>query len=222
MLTTLLTAPDATFIYPRVRKAVAWLAGLGSLLALASAATALLELALAFFGLLPPALLAGAASQLCLQLFIICLGLLTPWCLHVLVAGRGNEVTRWLSWFCLVLALLFLACVAYTTLTFEPLMIRQAFLPLLLLVLLSCIILFNLPRMAAASCGRRIALAAAPLLLLFACLSDMPGTLLFCAAAKLLCALILTPLLRELRHMAPLIISMPELIKEPPPRTLAK
>ncbi len=209
--------PDTLLIYPAIKRTAAWVAGLAALLIMTSAGTALLELTLGFAGFISPALLAGATSHLCLQLHLVCLGLLAPWCLQVLVAGRGGDVTRWLAWFCAILALLILTCTVYSTLTFERLMIRQDSLPPLLLILLTCITAVNLPRMAAASLPRRAALTAAPILLLAADITDLPGLLPLCTAAKLLAAALLAPQLLQLRHTATRILTMPDLINEEPP-----
>ncbi len=208
---------DEPFIYPAVKRAVAWLAGLAAVLALAAAVLSLLCIAGFCLGLPGFALLCGTASQLMSRLLIVALGLLVPWCHHVLLAGRGGDISRWLAGFGVFLALLVLACSAYSAFVPELLLPRQDDVVLMLLVLMLSIAAFNLPRMAAASAGRRAAIVLAPLLLLLVELTDIPPLLLPAAALKLMAAALLFPQLRRLRQVAPLIVSMPERDAFPPP-----
>ncbi len=200
---------DDLFIYPAVKRAVAWLSGLAATFALAAAALSLLALACFCLGATQAGAYAAGMSQFISRLVVVVVSLLTPWCHNVLLAGRGGDITRWLAGFGVYLGLLVLVCSAYTAFSFELLLPRQDDVALMLLTLLLAITLFNLPRMAAASPWLRAGIVLTPLLLLLVELTDLPLLLLPNALLKLLAAALLFPLLRRLRAFAPRIIGMP-------------
>ncbi len=201
---------DAIFIYPAVKRAIAWLAGLAAVLVLAAALLSLLCIGAFVLALPELGMLCGTLSQFMGRLLVVVLALLVPWCHYVLLAGRGGDVSRWLACFGIFLGGVVLVCSSYTAFSFELLLPRQDDVVLMLLVLMLFVALLNQPRMVAASAWRRAGIVLAPLLLLFVELSDMPALLLPNAVLKLLAAALLFPLLRRLRQIAPLIISMPE------------
>ncbi len=202
---------DEILIYPVVRRVVSRLATLASALAFASAVCALLELLLLALNV-SGGLWAGALSGVLSKLLAAVLCLLSPWCHTVLLAGRGFDVTRWLTWFLAVAGLAILACLLEMFVSPKPFLSHPENLPPMALILMSVIAAFNLPRMAAAPLGWRVAIVAAPALLLAANVADLPVFLLMLAAAalKLAAAFALLPLMRALGHAAPLIVSLPD------------
>ncbi len=201
---------DSPLIYPAVKRTVAWLAGLAASLALTGAALSLLALLALLTGLHAYAFPCCDASLFMERLLAVVLSLLAPWCHSVLLAGRGNDITRWLAWFCVYLGGLILVCTLYTALTFELLLPRQDDVLLMLFTLMLSILLFNLPRMVAASVRCRTALILALLMLTAAELTELPALILLPNAAfKIAAAALLVPLLLQLRRLAPRIISMP-------------
>ena len=202
--------PDNILIYPAVKHKAAWLAGLANALALTAAVLSLLCIGGLSLDLTEFALRCGSASQLMGRFLLAVLSLLSAWCHHVLLAGRGSDITRWLANLGIFMGGLVLVCSLYAAVTFERLLPRQDDVALMLITLLLFTALFNLPRMAAAPAGRRAAVVLAPLLLLLVELTDMPMALLPNAVFKLAAAALLFPQLRRLRQVAPLIVSMPE------------
>lgn len=143
---------DEYLIFPVVKRAVAvlakvtlglyaaaalsWLVGLGVLCTAGYNGAVLIPVAV------------GAVSVLS-ALAVPCLYVLALWCHHVLLAGRGIAVTRWLLLCLLFFALLFPVCESYTMVTGQCLLVNQGLLPAVLYSVLLCAFLFNWFLMAA-------------------------------------------------------------------------
>ena len=134
---------------------------------------------------------------------------LAAWSHTVLLAERGNVITRWLAWVGAILAPLAPAGWIYTFFSGKLLLYRQGELPFILTTLLFLTALINLPRMAAAPWQLQVKLVLLPLLLLLVLFLDIPGLVLACAGLKLLTAFTASNPLRQLAAAAPRIISLP-------------
>ena len=197
-------------ILPAVRSSAGGLATALRWVLAACAVLAVAELVLLPMRLVLPGIVCGMVSTFLLLLGICMLAVLASWCHTVLLAGQGVVITRWLLRMGALLAPLAPACWAYTLFSGSLLLYRQAELPLILAVLLLSAALVNIPRMAAAPWQLQLRIAALPLLLLVVQVCDVPGMLWICTAFKLLTAWVAAAPLRQLAHLAPRIISMPE------------
>lgn len=72
-----------------------------------------------FFGIIETGIIFGKVSDLLLNIFVALLSILTCWCHHVLLARRGNSITRFLCSFAIIMACLMLICDTYTLFTDE-------------------------------------------------------------------------------------------------------
>ena len=203
--------PDDVLIYPALRALVAKLATWAAGLALLCALSALAELLLAPVGLVGVALFCGSLSELLMSLLqplVIWVGL---WCHMVLLAGRGMELTRYGLLTVAVLALMMPVCTLYLLLVDEPLLLRQAELPLICNVVLAVCVLLNLPRGTAAGWWRLVLLSAYAIMAVFYSLTNMPELVWLSDICKIAaCAAIYYPL-RALSRYAPRVVSLPEL-----------
>lgn len=209
---------DDILIFPAVKRAVAVLAratvwgyaAVALLWVLGAAAYAVAEMVAAGSAervvyLDGPAMLA-ALQALLSAVLLPCLYLLMLWCHHVLLAGRGNAVTRWLLLVLLFFALLHPVCVAYSLATCRPLLVNQFLLPAVLNTVPFLCLVLNWFRMAAAPLRLRLQL-------LFFALAMTAGYLLSATLLVPLFDLLLFCLawfpLRRLARYAPLIVSLP-------------
>lgn len=197
---------DEYLIFPVVKRAVAVLAKVTLGLYIAAALMWLVGL-----GVLCTAPYDGAAlflmavglGKVLSALAVPCLYVLALWCHHVLLAGRGMAVTRWLLLFLLFFAFLHPACASYTLATGQLLLVNQALLPAVLYTVLPCVFLFNLGLMAALPLRYRMLLMCFLLSLLGQYI--MQGSFL----------ILLTPCfafvpLRLLARYAPQIVGLPQ------------
>lgn len=196
-------------IYPVVRALVAKLAALGSGMALACAVTAAGELILAPLGYLGAALFAGSLSELFMSLLLAVLMWPALWCHMVLLSGRGMEFTRYLLLVAAVLSLLMPVCSGYLMLTGEPLLLRQADLPLICTLLLALCVYLNLPRGVAAGWLRLSLLSVFAAASLLYALSNVQAFVWINDLLKILaCGVIWHPL-RELSRYAKRVVALP-------------
>lgn len=196
-------------ILPVVRQWVARLSTATRYTLIACAALALLEPLLLIARLPLPGIACGMLSTVFLYTGISLLVILTAWSHTVLLAGRGNVITRWLVWVGALLSPLAPICWVYTLINGKLLLYRQGELPVILATLLLVTSLINLPRMAAAPWQLQVKLVLLPLLLLLVLITDIPGLVLVCAGLKLLTAFVGGNPLRQLTAAAPRIISLP-------------
>ena len=196
-------------ILPVVRLWIARLSTATRYTLVACAVSALLEPLLLIAHLPLPGIACGLISTVFLYTGICLLMLLTAWSHTVLLAERGNVITRWLAWVGAILAPLAPAGWIYTFFSGKLLLYRQGELPFILTTLLFLTALINLPRMAAAPWQLQVKLVLLPLLLLLVLFFDIPGLVLACAGLKLLTAFTASNPLRQLAAAAPRIISLP-------------
>lgn len=196
-------------ILPVVRLWIARLSTATRYTLVACAVSALLEPLLLIAHLPLPGIACGLISTVFLYTGICLLMLLTAWSHTVLLAERGNVITRWLAWVGAILAPLAPAGWIYTFFSGKLLLYRQGELPFILTSLLFLTALINLPRMAAAPWQLQVKLVLLPLLLLLVLFFDIPGLVLACAGLKLLTAFTASNPLRQLAAAAPRIISLP-------------
>ena len=196
-------------ILPVVRLWIARLSAVTRYTLVACAISALLEPLLLIAHLPLPGIACGLVSTVFLYTGICLLMLLTAWSHTVLLAERGNVITRWLAWVGAILAPLAPAGWIYTFFSGKLLLYRQGELPFILTTLLFLTALINLPRMAAAPWQLQVKLVLLPLLLLLVLFFDIPGLVLACAGLKLLTAFTASNPLRQLAAAAPRIISLP-------------
>ncbi len=208
---------DEWLIYPGVKRAAAVLARVALVCMLAAAVCAPAEIVCAMLAermqssfLLSAALLCGGAASMLLLAGVACLGPLGAWCHLVLVAGRGSAFTRFLTQIGAFLSLLIPVCMAYSLAMKEPLLAREAEIPLYICLILLVATLINLPNMKAASIPLRALAAALPLFLLGAFLTDASGLLPIRAACAMLAAACAYMPLRRLAATAERIVSLPE------------
>lgn len=200
---------DEWLILPVVRGWVGHLAAACAWLAAGCAVSAAAETAFGLLNVPMAALPCGLLSQAAAFLFFLLLVPLVLWCHIVLLTGRGTAFTRGLLMFVLVMTAAYAVCALFTLCTGEALLAQQGLLPLLLPILLQVCVTINLERMAAAPQALKAQAVAAPLLWLFAYVTDAPQTLLAAVLFKaLLCYCVFVPL-RQLAHYAPLIVSLP-------------
>ncbi len=196
-------------ILPVVRLWIARLSTATRHTLVACAVFALLEPLLLIAHLPLPGIACGLLSTVFLYTGISLLVILAAWSHTVLLAERGNVITRWLAWVGAILAPLAPAGWIYTFFSGKLLLYRQGELPFILTTLLFLTALINLPRMAAAPWQLQVKLVLLPLLLLLVLFFDIPGLVLACAGLKLLTAFTARNPLRQLAAAAPRIISLP-------------
>lgn len=198
-------------IYPVVRALVAKLAALGAGVALACALTAAGELILAPLGHPEAALFAGSLSELFMSLFLALIMWLALWCHMVLLAGRGMELTRYFLLVAAVLSLLMPVCSGYLMFAGEPLLLRQADLPLICTLLLAICVYLNLPRGVAAGWIRLSLLSVFAAASLLYALSNVQAFVWINDLLKILaCGAIWHPL-RELSRYTQRVVALPPL-----------
>lgn len=196
-------------ILPVVRLWIARLSTATRYTLVACAVLALLEPLLLIAHLPLPGIACGLLSTVSLYTGIALLVILAAWSHTVLLAERGNIITRWLAWVGALLAPLAPICWIYTLFSGKLLLYRQGELPFILTTLLFLTALINLPRMAAAPWPLQLRLILLPLFLLLVLFCDIPGLVLACAGLKLLTALVASNPLCQLAAAAPRIISLP-------------
>lgn len=196
-------------ILPVVRLWIARLSTATRYTLVACAVSALLEPLLLIAHLPLPGIACGLISTVFLYTGICLLMLLAAWSHTVLLAERGNVITRWLAWVGALLSPLAPICWGYTLFSGKLLLYRQGELPYILSTLLLVTALINLPRMAAAPWQLQVKLVLLPFLLLLVLITDIPGLVLACAGLKLLTAFTASNPLRQLAAAAPRIISLP-------------
>ena len=208
---------DEWLIYPGVKRTAAVLARVALVCMLAAAVCAPAEILFAMSAehmqssfLLSAALLCGGAASMLLLAGVACLGPLAAWCHLVLLAGRGTAFTRFLTQIGAFLSLLIPVCMAYSLAMKEPLLAREAEIPLYICLILLLSTLINLPNMKAAPVSLRMLAAALPLFLLGAFLTDESGLLPIRSACAMLAAACAYMPLRKLVATAERIVSLPE------------
>ena len=160
-------------IYPGVKRVAAVLARVALVGMLAWALCAVLEIACSALaeavqsrGVLMAAVLCGYGSILFPLVAVTCLGPLAAWCHLVLPSGRGSIVTRFLTQLGAFLSLLIPICAVYALVMHEPLLARQAEIPLYITAIILMSALINLPNIRAASIPLRVLVVLFPLFLL--------------------------------------------------------
>lgn len=148
----------------------------------------------------------GALEHFVDALLLLCLYLLALWCHQVLLACRGNGVTRWMLLLLAAIAGLHTVCEGGTALTGRYLLANQDFLPAALNTALVACVSLCWGRMASASLRLRVRL------LLFA--GALLGRYIFGLSpfVPLFDVLLVWAAWRPLRllaHYAPLIVSLP-------------
>lgn len=208
---------DEWLIYPGVKRAAAVLARTALVCMLAAAVCAPAEICLSMLAgavqgraLLSAALLCGAAASVLLLAAVACLGPLAAWCHVVLLAGRGSLFTRFLTQIGAFIALLAPVCTVYTLAAGQPLLARQAEIPLYVCLIVFAAALVNQPNMKAAAVRLRVLVPLVPLFLLGAFLTDVEGLLPIRTACLLLAAACAYAPLRLLSATARRIVSLPE------------
>lgn len=160
-----------------------------------------------FFGMVGAGIVFGKASDLLLNIFIALLSILGCWCHQVLLAGRGTGFTRFLCVFAIIMACLMLLCESYTLFTDKLLLVKQMQTPIIVSTILFATTLINIPNMAAAPLRLRILIPLFTFGVSAACVTTVIPPI--CLIFKIIILCIGIPLLRQLQHIAPLIISMP-------------
>lgn len=147
-------------------------------------------------------LICEAGCEFLSALLLPCLYLLALWCHQVLVAGRGNVVTRLLLLFLLFFAFLHPVCTGWLFLSGTPLLVNQFLLPAVLYTVLLCVFVVNWFRIEALPLKFRLLL----LLFIVSLLGCyiLPGSVLV-----LLLPCFSFVLLRRLASLAPLVASLP-------------
>ena len=160
-------------IYPGVKRAAAVLARVALVGMLAWSLCAVLEIACSALaeavqsrGVLMAAVLCGYGAILFPLVAVTCLGPLAAWCHLVLPSGRGSIFTRFLSQLGAFLSLLIPVCAAYALTMHEPLLARQAEIPLYITAIILMSALINLPNIKAAPISLRVQVVLFPLFLL--------------------------------------------------------
>lgn len=198
-------------IYPALRALVSKLSALSASLALVCAVTAAGELVLAPMGELEAALFSGSLSELCMSLLLAVVLWIALWCHLVLLAGRGMEWTRYMLLVAATLGLLMPVCVVYMALMGEPLLLRQAELPLICSFLLAFCVYLNWPRGVAAGRTVLILLSVFVTAAFLYALTNEPILVWVSNLLKIVaCAAIYYPL-RALQRYAPRVVALPPL-----------
>ena len=201
-------------IYPGVKRAAAVLARVALVGMLAWSLCAVLEIACSALaeavqskGVLIAAVLCGYGAVLFPLVAVTCLGPLAAWCHLVLPSGRGSVFTRFLTQLAAFLSLLIPVCAAYALIMHEPLLARQAEIPLYITAIVFFAALVNLPNIKAAPVFLRVLVVLFPLFLLASmAVEPIP---LQAAFALLATAAGFHPL-RLLAASAPRIVSLPD------------
>ncbi len=198
------------YIYPAVRNLIGKLASSCRILAIICAIAAIAEIVLFIIGAFPPALICGAASEMIFFLMYVGITILLRWGHHVLLAGQGLPVTRFLTLVGVIMGFIMLVCELYSLFTHEPLLIRQHEAPLLIWIIVFSTVTINYNRAATAPHRWRLLPIGFSLALLAVLVTPGPDLLLWNAAAKVLLAVTAAPMLRKLSVIAPQIVSMPD------------
>ena len=201
-------------IYPGVKRAAAVLARVAQVGMLAWSLCAVLEIACSALaeavqskGVLLAAVLCGYGAALFPLVAVTCLGPLAAWCHLVLPSGRGSIFTRFLTQLAAFLSLLIPVCAVYALVMHEPLLARQAEIPLYITAIVFFAALVNLPNIKAAPVFLRVLVVLFPLFLLASmAVEPIP---LQAAFALLATAAGFHPL-RLLAASAPRIVSLPD------------
>ena len=164
---------DDWLIYPGVKRAAAVLARVALVSMLAWSLCAVLEIACSALaeavqsrGVLLTAVLCGYGTVLFPLVAVTCLGLLAAWCHLVLPSGRGSIFSRFLTQLGAFLSLLIPVCAVYAVVMHEPLLARQAEIPLYITAIIFFAALINLPNIKAAPISLRVLVVFFPLFLL--------------------------------------------------------
>ena len=164
---------DEWLIYPGVKRAAAVLARVALVGMLAWSLCAVLEIACSALaeavqskGVLLAAVLCGYGTVLFPLVAVTCLGPLAAWCHLVLPAGRGSIFSRFLTQLATFLSLLIPVCAVYALVMQEPLLARQAEIPIYITAIVFFAALFNLPNIKAAPISLRVLVVLFPLFLL--------------------------------------------------------
>lgn len=152
-----------------------------------------------------------AFLQLLVALLLPCLYVSALWCHHVLLAGRGLVVTRWLLLLLLPFAFLHLACEIYTVATAKLLLLNQFILAPVLTTVLAATVVMNWGCMCAVPPCLRALLAFFGVAVVLTYL--VPGSFVL-----LLLPFVAWQPLRALARYAPLVVSLPPVARFSPPR----
>ncbi|MBE6418783.1 MAG: hypothetical protein E7031_01475 [Akkermansiaceae bacterium] len=194
------------FIFIPVKRFIATLACVCRYMLLMILITAILEILLLLSGL-TAGLYFGLASDFLLSITIAILSLLTLWSHDVLLARRGNAISRFMCTFAIILSVILSVCSIYTICTHSLLLPKQDELNVIIPTILLVSALFNMPNMAAAPLKLRIMV---PVFLLGVLLTAITTVVpIFCLLFKIVMACTGMPLLAKLQHVAPLIVSLP-------------
>lgn len=174
-----------------------------------SLCTGLVGVALLFIGIIGFGFFALHLSDLLFEILLILMSILLLWCHNVLLAARGHHLTRFLAGFTTIMAAIYTACIVYSTITGERLLLKQDILSTILPLFILICVLTNLNFMAAASRRLRTSLCIFAMGLFCAglTLAVLP---LHCLIFKMIAFFCGYRLLCKLENIAPRIISMPE------------
>lgn len=203
------------YIYPLVKQIVSKLSTLCGNLIIACAVSAVAELLLYIVGAMEAGIFCGLISGFLFTLELCICTLLAFWCHHVLLAGRGASITRWLCLAACIMCGIMLTCEVYSILFHEPLLIRQQESPFIIWAMLIFAFLINFNNMAALALTKRYQLLLFLLLILFIPLTAIPELLLINMAVKVLMIFVGGSAFRKLSNLAPQIVAMPELPSAP-------
>ncbi|MBQ8480665.1 MAG: hypothetical protein IJ503_09825 [Akkermansia sp.] len=203
------------YIYPLVKQIVSKLSTLCANLIIACAVSAVAELLLYIVGAVEAGIFCGLISGFLFTLELCICTLLAFWCHHVLLAGRGASITRWLCLAACIMCGIMLTCEVYSILFHEPLLIRQQESPFIIWAMLIFAFLINFNNMAALALTKRYQLLLFLLLILFIPLTAIPELLLINMAVKVLMIFVGGSAFRKLSNLAPQIVAMPELPSAP-------
>lgn len=203
------------YIYPLVKQIVSKLSTLCGNLIIACAVSAVAELLLYVVGAMEAGIFCGVISGFLFTLVLSISTVLAFWCHHVLLAGRGATITRWLCLAACIMCGIMLTCEVYSILFHEPLLVRQQESPFIIWAMLILAFLINFNNMAALALSKRCVLLLFLLLLLIIPLTAIPELLLINMASKVLLIFVACPAFRKLSRLAPQIVAMPELPTAP-------
>lgn len=214
-----------TLLHPAVRKMalvaarLLAAASLGALvLAAFEAAVLPFLLAAGYRGSVALAIFGGLVAHFCFLAQLALSAMAAPWCIHVLLAHRGNELVRTLGWTCgflgLALPVNLLAGFAADGYFF----VDPEMLALLLAASLGLLLVSSAAFFQAAPQRMKMRLLAAALLFPAVPVLNDPSLFLWQDAAKIALSLCLFPLARQLAHAALHVASLPPPREETPPR----
>ncbi len=153
-------------------------------------------------------------AQLLTLLFCACIGILLPWCHHLLLLNRGVQFTRAMSLFTPLLSVFLIISQLYFAFSGARILPNQDGAPFLITIIMGISITCNWDRMAVLSVPRRIALnLICPLLLICLALGVLLDPI-YSSLMRLFILLIIYTPLRWLRQHAKLIVALPPLSKE--------